>query len=71
MGPQDGLDADRQAAMTARKAARFDLMDSDANGGVSKAEFIAAYKAHFDAADAVKGLCELGYGYCRLCVSHT
>jgi len=37
MGPQDGLEADRQVAMQARKAARFDPMDSDANGAVSKA----------------------------------
>jgi hypothetical protein len=52
MGPQLGYNEDREAAMQARKSARFDPMDADKDGAVSKAEFIAASKAHFDAADA-------------------
>ena len=52
MGPQLGFNQDREAAMQARKAARFDPMDTDKDNAISKAEFIAASKAHFDAADA-------------------
>lgn len=52
MGPQAGYNEDREAAMQARKAARFDPMDADKDGSVTKAEFMAASKAHFDAADA-------------------
>ena len=51
MGQPRGYDEDREAAMQARKSARFDPMDADKDGSVSKAEFIAASKAHFDTAD--------------------
>lgn len=51
MGPQLGYNQDREAAMQARKSARFDPMDTDKDNAISKAEFIAASKAHFDAAD--------------------
>ena len=51
MGPQVSVNPDREAAMQARKAARFDPMDADKNGSVSKSEFIATSKAHFDSAD--------------------
>jgi EF hand len=54
MGPQTGSNPDRQAAMQARKVARFEPMDSDKDGSVSKAEFIAASKTHFDGADLDK-----------------
>ncbi len=50
------MDANEDGTVTAEEAAsqaaRFDPMDQDTNGTVSKAEFIAASKAHFDAADA-------------------
>ncbi len=52
LGPQFGINESREAAMQARKQARFDPMDADKDGTVSKAEFMAASKAHFDAADA-------------------
>jgi EF hand len=51
MGQPFGFDQDRQAAMQARKEARFTPMDGDKDGAVTKAEFMAASKAHFDAAD--------------------
>lgn len=56
MGPGfgPGFNKDRQRAMQARKKARFGDMDSDKNGKVSKAEFIAGGKARFEAADTDK-----------------
>jgi len=54
MGPQHGFNPDRQAAMQARKEARFGEMDSDSDGKVTKAEFLDAAKAHHASADADK-----------------
>lgn len=54
MGPQRGLNEDRQKMMQERKRARFGGIDTDKSGKVSKAEFIAAGKARFDAADTDK-----------------
>jgi hypothetical protein len=54
MGPQTGSNPDRQAAMKSRKVARFEPMDSDKDGSVSKEEFIAASKTHFDGSDLDK-----------------
>lgn len=51
MGPQDGWNTERQAAREAAKEAQFDALDLDKNGTVSRADFIANAKAHFDAAD--------------------
>jgi hypothetical protein len=51
MGAQIAMNPERQALMQARKKARFDPMDTDSDGSVSKAEFMSASKAHFDAAD--------------------
>ena len=44
----------RQKAMQERKKARFGEMDTDKNGKVSQAEFIAGGKARFQAADTDK-----------------
>lgn len=51
MGPGAGWNAERQAAMQANKEARFGEMDTDKNGSVTKAEFLAGAQAHFKAAD--------------------
>lgn len=47
-----GFNPNREAIMQARKSSRFDPMDANQDGAVTKAEFIAASKAHFDASDA-------------------
>ncbi len=52
MGPQNGWNADRQAARQEAKSGRFDTMDTEKDGTVSRAEFMAGAKAHFEAADA-------------------
>jgi EF-hand domain pair/EF hand len=51
MGPQSGMNPEREDIMQQKKSARFEPMDADKDGAVSKAEFIAASKAHFDASD--------------------
>lgn len=51
MGPQTGTNAARQAERQNAKAARFDAMDGDRDGTVSRAEFIDGGKARFEAAD--------------------
>jgi Ca2+-binding EF-hand superfamily protein len=51
MGPQAGMNPEREGMMQEKKSARFEPMDADKDGAVSKAEFIAASKAHFDASD--------------------
>lgn len=51
MGPQYGYNADRQAAMQTAKAGRFASIDANADGAVSKAEFLDAAQAHFKDAD--------------------
>ena len=53
-GPGFGLNAERQKIMQDNKKARFGEMDTDKNGKVSKAEFLAAGKARLAAADADK-----------------
>jgi hypothetical protein len=50
MGNASGLNADREAAMQALKAARFDPMDADEDGSVSRAEFMDHAQSHFDEA---------------------
>ena len=52
MGPQLGYNSQRQAAMQQAKEERFAAMDADADGSVSKEEFLAAAQAHHAAADA-------------------
>jgi Ca2+-binding EF-hand superfamily protein len=54
MGPGEGRNPARKAQMQERKKARFTEMDTDKNGKVSKAEFIAGGKARFEAADTDK-----------------
>jgi Ca2+-binding EF-hand superfamily protein len=56
MGPGfgQGRNAERQKVMQERKKARFDEMDADKSGKVSKPEFIAGGKARFEAADTDK-----------------
>lgn len=51
MGPQTGTNAARQAERQNAKAARFDAMDGDHDGTVSRAEFLDGGKARFEAAD--------------------
>lgn len=53
-GPGWGRNEARQKQMQDRKKARFGEMDTDKNGTVSKAEFIAGGKARFMAADSDK-----------------
>lgn len=52
MGPMDGFNPEREQQMQTRKAERYDPMDADANGKVSKAEFMTASQARFKAADS-------------------
>lgn len=52
IGPQLGYNSERQATMQKAKEDRFASMDSDANGSVSKEEFLNAAQAHHAAADA-------------------
>jgi len=52
MGPQEGLNPEREASRQASKAERFAAMDTDADDVVAKAEFMAAGEAHFNAADS-------------------
>ena len=56
MGPGfgQGRNEERQKAMQERKKAHFGEMDTDKNGKVSQAEFIAGGKARFQAADTDK-----------------
>jgi len=54
MGPGAGLNSARQQAMQARKEARFKEMDTDSDESVSKAEFMAAGKARYEASDTNK-----------------
>jgi hypothetical protein len=52
MQPPPWADPDRVAAMQARRAARFEALDADGDGTVTKAEFMQAAEAHHAAADA-------------------
>lgn len=52
MGPQFGHNSDRQAVMQNAKEARFAAMDANADGTVSKEEFLNAAQAHHAAADS-------------------
>lgn len=54
MGPQWGLNSERQSEMQKRKEARYTEMDADKDGKVAKGEFLDAAKAHHAAADADK-----------------
>lgn len=54
MGPGDGRNEERRKAREEAKKARFEPMDADKSGTVSKAEFMAEGKARFEAADADK-----------------
>ncbi|KQW72576.1 EF-hand domain-containing protein [Ensifer sp. Root127] len=51
MGPGQGFNEARQKAMQERKKASFTKIDTDKSGKVSKAEFLTAGKARFEAAD--------------------
>ncbi|GAB4519794.1 MAG: hypothetical protein Tsb0019_20460 [Roseibium sp.] len=51
MGAGPGWNPTRRAQMEERKAARFDEMDADKNGTVTRGEFLDAAKAHHAAAD--------------------
>jgi len=52
MGYGRGWNPARQAEMQERKSARFNEMDADGNGSVSRGEFLDAAKSHHAAADA-------------------
>jgi hypothetical protein len=52
MQPPPWADPDRIAAMQARRAARLAELDADADGQVTKAEFMQAAEAHHAAADS-------------------
>lgn len=52
MGPGAGWNPERQAAMQARKEARYAEFDADGDGIVTKGEFLDTAKAHHAAADA-------------------
>lgn len=54
MGPGRGVNEARQKVMQERKKTRLAQMDHDKNGKVGKAEFMAAGKARFEAADTDK-----------------
>lgn len=51
MGPQGGGNPARQETMQARKAARFQPMDTDGDGRVNRAEFLAGHEREFALAD--------------------
>ena len=54
MGQGEGRNKAHQAARQEQKRKRFAPMDADKSGTVSKAEWMTAGKAHFEAADANK-----------------
>ena len=51
MGPQQGFNPARQAAMQEAKSARYGTMDADKDGSVSKEEFLGAAQSHYGSAD--------------------
>ncbi len=51
MGAGAGRNPERQAAKQEEKAARFPQMDSDGNGSLSEAEFLANGETRFSASD--------------------
>lgn len=51
MGPQGGGNPARQDAMQALKAARFQPMDTNGDGVVSRVEFLAGHEGEFATAD--------------------
>ena len=54
MGPGEGRNPERMAKMQELKKQRFEAMDGDKDGKVTKAQFIEAAKARFAAADTDK-----------------
>ena len=54
MGPGEGRNKDRMAKMQEAKKQRFEAMDTDKDGKVTKAQFLDAGKARFLAADTDK-----------------
>jgi len=52
MGPQFGYNSERQAAIQKAKEDRLAAMDANADGSVSKEEFLNAAQAHHAAADS-------------------
>ena len=51
MGPQQGFNPARQAAMQEAKSARYGTMDANKDGSVSKEEFLGAAQSHYGSAD--------------------
>jgi Ca2+-binding EF-hand superfamily protein len=54
MGPGEGRNKDRMAQMQEAKKQRFEAMDTDKDGKVTKVQFLDAGKARFLAADSDK-----------------
>lgn len=63
LGPQLGTNPAREAQMLARKQARFDPMDADGDGQVSKQEFMSAAEAEHGAARELGGGQATPFGY--------
>jgi hypothetical protein len=51
LGPGPGWNEESEAAMEARKEARFAQMDADKDGATTREEFMNAAQAHHRAAD--------------------
>jgi Ca2+-binding EF-hand superfamily protein len=54
MGPGEGRNPERMKAMQEAKTQRFEAMDTDKDGKVTKAQFLEAAKTRFAAADTDK-----------------